>query len=147
MPSCSSWVPWAVVIGSRPRPAFRSSATTELPSQHACWKSDHFGQFTRARREHEQAIETERVAPSARHAADQPRKKAFVDSVGRTTLAGAAPRVVLEASALFERIGELVEAIAQLDAAHVQLEAFGNTRIIGRQARERRLIGRVFPKK
>ena len=42
-----------------------------------------------------------------------------------------------ETAALFVRVGQLAEAVRQFHAATIQLEAFGEARIVGRCAGER----------
>src|SRR5215217_8778955 len=49
-----------------------------------------------------------------------------------------------EPPALLVRVGELAEGVRKLDAADIQLEALGDTRVARRRPRKRRLDYRVF---
>src|SRR4030095_8389763 len=52
-------------------------------------------------------------------------------------------QIPLEALALLDGIGELVEAVRQLHAIEIELEPLGHARHAGADARERRAIGGI----
>ena len=52
--------------------------------------------------------------------------------------------VRFESAPLLGRIGQFAEAVGELDAAGIKLEALGDARVIGAAARQRRLARRVF---
>src|SRR5690606_9294620 len=61
-----------------------------------------------------------------------------------TVNAGLLRHFRFEPTALLIRIGELAEAIGQLDTAQVELKALGDTRIVARRPGQRGLAYRVF---
>ena len=82
---------------------------------------------TRSRCDH--AIETEGIARRRRHVL-QSREEFLVDRIDWLAELGAVPLVRFEAGALLARIGELAEAVAQLDVAQVELEALAQLRVV-----------------
>ena len=85
-----------------------------------------------------------RLPAGGGHPARERLEEAFVDRVDGLLAGRALGLVAQEADALLGGVGELAEAVAQLDAGDVELEALGDPRIARLLPRERRLRGRVF---
>ena len=101
------------------------------------WERHHVGDVGDAGGEGDEAIEAEGVAGAGGHAFGERSEEALVDGVDGFVLLAAARSIALEAGALLARIGELAEAVAELDGADVELEAFAELGSLGHAPRER----------
>ncbi len=96
--------------------------------------------------QHHQAIETERDAGGFRHEFKRG-KKFFVDRVALFIYALFLGHLMCEALALLIRVGELSEAIRNLDPANKELESLREARIFTGGARQRCLAARILIEK
>src|SRR5262249_3424419 len=88
----------------------------------ADWRPQHLLDIRRTRRQHHEAIETERDPGARGQAMVEGSQEVVVDRVG---LAVKRPlRLVgYEASALFGGVGQLAESVGELEPANIDLEA------------------------
>ena len=88
--------------------------------------------------QHHQPVEAERDAAGLRHVRrGRPGSPRRADSARRRRAPSPPSRP--EAPALLGGIGELAEAVGELDAAGIELEALGHARVVGRRPGQRRL--------
>ncbi len=78
--------------------------------------------------EHDEAVEAEGAARSRRHVGEC-REEILVKRIAIAVDALLLVHLRLEAAALLGCVGELAEAVRQLDAAAIELEALGNARV------------------
>ena len=83
------------------------------------------------------------AAPLASGISASAAEEILVDRGGGSVNALLFLHVGLEPPPLLGRIGEFVERVRQFDPATVEFEPFGDPRIVGTEARERRLARRV----
>ena len=98
-------------------------------------RPEHLLDPARAGRQHDQPVEAERDAARLRHHRERG-QEILVDRVALAIDALLLGHLGLEAAALLGRVGQLAEAVGELDAAGIELEALGH-------ARDRAAFGRA----
>src|SRR5262249_18281968 len=97
----------------------------------------------RARGEHNDPVESERDARAVRQTETQRLQQALVDWRRLHGARSTQPQVGVETCALLDRIRQFVKAVRELDTFEIDLEAFGDTRVVRLEAREGGLRRRV----
>ena len=97
----------------------------------------------RARGQHHQPVEAQRDAAGRRHQG-QGGEEVLVQRVALAVEPLLQRHLGLEAAALLDRVGQLAEAVGELDAAGIELEPLGHARVAGLGPGQRRLGDRVL---
>src|SRR5581483_2160428 len=130
LPRSGYWRRAAPLCASGPMgPAERLAARI----RHGC--PDHLLEALGAGGQHRQPVEAEGDAGGGRHAREGG-EEVLVDRITLAMHACLLVHLRLEAAALLRRVDQLAEAVGELDAADIQLETLGDTRIVGRRAGE-----------
>src|SRR5690606_29393751 len=96
-----------------------------------------------AQRDGDEAVEAERDAGAVGQALVERGEEGFVDRPQGQAAAAALGLIRFEAAPLLRGIGQLGEAVRELDRAGEELEARGDRRLAGLEARERGLARRI----
>src|SRR5262245_9136383 len=89
---------------------------------------DHLVDRAGAGGKHEDSLDTERHAGAVRQACTERSQQALVDGDRPPTQAFPLAQIQLESAALLGGIGELVEAVAELDTVQIDLETLCDAR-------------------
>src|SRR5689334_22148452 len=85
-------------------------------------EGENVADLARAEEQHGQTVDAEGDAGRGRHVTHR-REKLFIHGIRRQTALGATPQILFAATALLDRIGELAEGVAELEAEGIRLEA------------------------
>ena len=92
-------------------------------------KGDHFADAFSAQRQHDHAVNAQRHAGAVRQTRLQRRQQVVIDGLLRKAARGAFAVILLKPQALFMGVGQLVEAVRQLNTFVIDLKALSDPMI------------------
>src|SRR5579872_647497 len=102
------------------------------------WRPEDVLDPWRTEREHHEAVETERHAACLRHESER-LQKVLIERIAGAVTPLHFVHLAFKARALLTGIGQFAEAVGELDAADIELEALGEPSVVRHGARQRQI--------